>query len=493
MAGERILIVDDTAVNLKLTRILLVNEGFSVITAGSAEEALDLLPAAQPRLILADIQLPGMDGLEMTRRIKQDPRTREILVIAVTAFAMKADEQKAVEAGCDGYITKPIDTRALGAQIRRWLDHQDESAVSAHEVQTEAIPALELHSLRQRFLQEGQGQARRILASLDGVFDAAGASRVVHQWIGTAGLLGFSDLSALAREVETVLRERPLDAAQVRDSLTLLLFEFHLPPESREAPFPDALIDGLRGRCIATTGLPASQARRLAIALQRAGATSRVFAPGSLDQGKLTGCDLVAAYVPPGGIDEAWLGSARRFVPSAIFIGDREDILTLPADMRAQSAGLLMDSWQPDEALLRLSLAVSGLSVQGLPPPAEAHHRLCVVVADPDPVTIGSLATMLPSFDMQAVPAATGSALLDSIQRHEPDAAVVNVSLPEIANGALLAALRREGSTVPVLLTASPGQENELARAFKSGAGDYALTPCNPLELVARLQRLLCV
>src|SRR6266498_598398 len=121
MAGERILIVDDTPVNLKLTRILLVNEGYTVNTAGSAEEALEVLHSYQPRLILADIQLPGMDGLEMTRRIKQDPRTHDIIVIALTAFAMMGDESKAQEAGCEGYITKPIDTRTLGSRIRELL------------------------------------------------------------------------------------------------------------------------------------------------------------------------------------------------------------------------------------------------------------------------------------------------------------------------------------------------------------------------------------
>src|SRR6266550_8196524 len=118
MAGEPILIVDDTPVNLKLTRILLMNEGYKVITAGSAEEALDLLCNHHPQLILADIQLPGIDGLEMTRRIKQNPATRDIKVVALTAFAMKGDEQKAMDAGCDGYITKPIDTRSLGRRIR---------------------------------------------------------------------------------------------------------------------------------------------------------------------------------------------------------------------------------------------------------------------------------------------------------------------------------------------------------------------------------------
>src|SRR5579872_4127285 len=111
MAGEPILIVDDTPVNLKLTRILLVNEGYKVLTAASAEEAIEILRSFHPYLVLADIQLPGMDGLELTRLIKQDDQTRDIMVVALTAFAMKGDERRALDAGCDGYITKPIDTR----------------------------------------------------------------------------------------------------------------------------------------------------------------------------------------------------------------------------------------------------------------------------------------------------------------------------------------------------------------------------------------------
>ena len=122
MDGEPILIVDDTPVNLKLTRMLLVNEGYSVATASSAEEALELLRSYRPRLILADIQLPGMDGLEMTRRIKRDAATQGIAVVALTAFAMKGDEQKAMDAGCDGYITKPIDTRTFANSVRQYLE-----------------------------------------------------------------------------------------------------------------------------------------------------------------------------------------------------------------------------------------------------------------------------------------------------------------------------------------------------------------------------------
>ena len=124
MAGEAILIVDDNAVNLKLLRITLAVAGYNVQTAIDAEQALSVLASFRPRLILMDIQLPGMDGLELTRRLKADPATRDAIVLAVTAYAMKGDEQRALEAGCDGYVTKPIDTRTLAGTIARSLEQK---------------------------------------------------------------------------------------------------------------------------------------------------------------------------------------------------------------------------------------------------------------------------------------------------------------------------------------------------------------------------------
>src|SRR5437016_2004131 len=171
MAGEPILIVDDTPVNLKLTRILLLNEGYKVLTAASAEEALELLRNYRPQLILADIQLPGIDGLEMTRRIKQNPATGDITVVALTAFAMKGDEQRAMDAGCDGYITKPIDTRTLGQRIRVLLDGRPEAHGQAGPVPEptpeEKVSRAEMNSLRRRFLDEGQELSRQLLLDLD--------------------------------------------------------------------------------------------------------------------------------------------------------------------------------------------------------------------------------------------------------------------------------------------------------------------------------------
>lgn len=122
MAGEPILIVDDNAVNLKLLRITLVVAGYDVRTAIDAEQATSVLASFRPRLILMDVQLPGIDGLELTRRLKADPATRDAVILAVSAYAMKGDAERALAAGCDGYVTKPIDTRSLASTVARYLE-----------------------------------------------------------------------------------------------------------------------------------------------------------------------------------------------------------------------------------------------------------------------------------------------------------------------------------------------------------------------------------
>ncbi|MFL5658605.1 MAG: response regulator [Ktedonobacteraceae bacterium] len=121
MGDELIMVVDDNPVNLKLARVLLMKKGYAVYTAMDADEALAVLESVHPHLILMDIQLPGMDGLTLTRRLKVNPATRDILIVALTAYAMKGDEQKAREAGCDGYIPKPIDPRTFIDTLRQYL------------------------------------------------------------------------------------------------------------------------------------------------------------------------------------------------------------------------------------------------------------------------------------------------------------------------------------------------------------------------------------
>lgn len=122
MSAGRILVVDDHPSNLKLVRVILECEGFEVQTAQTGVEAMAHLAGFRPELVLMDLQLPGMDGFELTRRIKADPATRGVVVVAATAYAMKGDRERAMEAGCDGYLAKPLDTRRLAATLAAHLE-----------------------------------------------------------------------------------------------------------------------------------------------------------------------------------------------------------------------------------------------------------------------------------------------------------------------------------------------------------------------------------
>jgi two-component system, cell cycle response regulator DivK len=125
MAGEPILVVDDNRANSDLLTFLLETAGYQVRAAADATEALKIIETFVPRVIMMDLQLPGMDGLTLTRKLKADPRTRDIIIIALTAYAMKGDDERAREAGCDGYVSKPIDTRALPLIVADVLRAQD--------------------------------------------------------------------------------------------------------------------------------------------------------------------------------------------------------------------------------------------------------------------------------------------------------------------------------------------------------------------------------
>ncbi len=119
--SKRILVVEDHEENRRIIRDLLTSGGFEMIEAPTGEDGVRLAASEHPDLILMDIQLPGLDGYEATRRIKANPALRAIPIIAVTSYALSGDEVKAREAGCDDYVTKPFSPRALLAKVREHL------------------------------------------------------------------------------------------------------------------------------------------------------------------------------------------------------------------------------------------------------------------------------------------------------------------------------------------------------------------------------------
>jgi len=121
MPADKILIIEDNLLNLELATDLLEVHGYLVFKAQNAETGLRLARAAAPDLILMDLSLPGMDGLQATKALKSDPATRHLPVIALTAHAMKGDQEVALKAQCDGYLAKPIDTRSFAETIASFI------------------------------------------------------------------------------------------------------------------------------------------------------------------------------------------------------------------------------------------------------------------------------------------------------------------------------------------------------------------------------------
>jgi two-component system, cell cycle response regulator DivK len=125
MSLTRVLVVDDNEMFIEMAKFVLSAAAYDVEAASDAAQALRQIPVFLPDLIMMDVQMPVMDGIELTRRLKADPATKHIVIVAFTAFALKGDASKLQAAGFDGYIAKPVDVMTLGAEVRFWLDGPD--------------------------------------------------------------------------------------------------------------------------------------------------------------------------------------------------------------------------------------------------------------------------------------------------------------------------------------------------------------------------------
>lgn len=121
MSSPTILIIEDNPLNVELATDLLESNGFKIRSSRTAEDGIQMARELLPDLVLMDISLPGMDGLCATKTLKADPATRNLTVIGLTAHAMKGDEGTAIDAGFDGYLTKPIDTRSFATTIKNFI------------------------------------------------------------------------------------------------------------------------------------------------------------------------------------------------------------------------------------------------------------------------------------------------------------------------------------------------------------------------------------
>ena len=518
MANETILVVDDAPVSLKLTDILLRKEGYKVLATTHAEEALAILNSQHPDLMLVDIQLPGMNGLELTRKVKLDSRTRDIVVVALTACAMKGDDDIAFKAGCDGYITKPIETLTLAKKIRGYLSRRNAPpapgelpAVGEHRGFPGgiALSPPELESVRRRFLEEGVMQCRRLLDSLELDLDVGVAIRLTHGWSEAAEALAYPVLAALATEAEKLLRTQPPDLSPIFDALSNLMVGFVEPPEATIGPIPAAVEAALRGKVVALVGMADEEAERLSGALERASARPQPFDAGAKPSADaIAACHLVVVHVRPATLGTYWLHplTVAEFKQPLVLVGTRDHLLDLDPSVLPRTTDLLVDGWQPEEALIRFGQAMSRTpraTVQppavaedpkpnfGMPMPREVNRETEVLLADDDLTVRMVTRNLMQNAGIKCRMACDGKEALQAIRDCRPTAAIVDVNMPGMDGYEVLAAVRHEMLPVRIILLTARQQEADITRGFTLGADDYVVKPFNPAELLARVKRYL--
>lgn len=525
MPGESILVVDDAPVNLKLADLVLRKEGFQVFAVPDAEEALRLLRTVCPDLILVDIQLPGMDGLELTRRIKQEPRTCDIRVVALTACAMKGDKERALEAGCDGYITKPINTQTFGRCIREFLAAKAVPpaapaplpAPTADTPETDPQPVLlptglelsgiELESLRRRFLEEGILQSRQLLLDLGSKFDIENARSLVHRWVGGAGALEYSAIAALSRGVSELLEARHPDLRRLREILTELTLAFSDPREATLDELPPSLVKKLAGKRVAMVAFASDEAERLCSTLQSLGALPRLFEADEWPESQaIRHCHAVMVHIRDEAARGPWLDEHAPFPAgrSVVFVGSRDRIMALPPVVQDRAQEFLIDGWQPEEAVMRLVFALSRSHalhavprhecVCGAPPASPrppAQRDNAVLIADDDLAVRTVMQGVFRNHQIPFQSAVSGDEAWRIIRESRPTAAVLDVNMPVMNGFEVLSAIRAAALPVRVILLTARTQEKDIVQGFHLGADDYVIKPFNPVEVVVRLKRLL--
>ncbi len=503
MAGETILIADDQPVRLRLTQAFLGNEGYKILTAQTSVEAAQALEKTSPDLIFANLELVEGSSLELVRRLRRRPEMEQVLTLAAIR---PGDDAKATEVGCNAALARPVAMATLGARIRELFDRRTAppppppapepppAPVKPSGFAQSAEATAELDLLRARFLAEGNAKLRDMIQQLSGRFDTKEASRCVHQWIGTGGLLGYAAISRLAREAEDILGEHPLDSSQLSETFDRLRAAFSSPREAAEQPLPRSIVEALAGKRIAAIEPTPYQQERLDAALDRVRATLICLgADEPPESERAAAADMLIVNVSEVTKASPWLdpsGPLHGQRPM-VFMGMRDDLAALPQEIQAVAREFLMDGWLPDEALVRLSLAAAHRPDSKRKPALSMAVHSQVVIADDDPAVLALVRTALENFGMECHSATNGAEAIAAIRTLHPHAAVLDVNMPSLDGYEVLAAVRHQGLPVRVLLLTARQQESDVIRGFALGADDYVVKPFSPMELVARLKRLL--
>ncbi len=449
MAGIQILVVEDNDMQSKLVSFLLEEAGHIVQIAGSAQEALERLRSFSPDLILMDLQLPGMDGLELTRVLRLDPVQATTPIIALTAYTDPSDLERAREAGCNGKISKPIDTAAFARQVGHYMslttDVHADAPCDSHDL---------LAEIRNNFLAEGLEQCSRILMDLKSGPGCAieMMQRVLHLWAGLAATLGFPEISDQALKIEPLLTSTSPAYSEIERAIEIARRRFTNAARNRPK-LPLELVTGLMGVRIGLVNFSEEEAKRLRTAAHRDNVQVVIeqLKSESMEEQTAYGALVINECAISAQAD---LHPPKLSIP-AVFIRSRSSLRSL-SKLPAHAYDFLIAPWDAEEVLIRVYRLIANTApsqpAAGSPDTKNGRPRVLIVDDDPDLVAIVS--ATLRQFEMDCDIATNGERALDAVHRFPPDAIILDVNMFDLDGFEVLKRLRRNLITkeIPVLL-----------------------------------------
>jgi DNA-binding response OmpR family regulator len=482
-----VLIIEDNEAQSKLMVSLLKAARYVAQTAAAAEEALELLQWFRPQLILVDLQIPGMDGLEFVKRLRLDPAQRKTVIVALTAFTHYSDLQRTREAGCDGHIPKPLDPAMFLPVIREFSRGLRSTGSSDNQNS--------LVERRSSFLAEGRDQAEAILRDLASGKPCAREviHRVINRWAEVGGSLAFPEIAAHARAVEELLGRAEFPESSLQRAIEIACHRFEMAAQSQPV-LPSPLNAGLTGVRIGLVGLTEEEIDRIQRAAEHSHVPlafhqiegdwmSRQTEYDALIVNHLAGPDLA---VPP-----------EKLTVPAVLISSRDSLQSL-LRLSSRSFDFLIAPCDPAEVLMRLVRLLSNAAPVPLPAALDdtsenRKRQSRVLVADDDPDVIALVTAVFRQSDIECDVALNGSQALAALRERIPDAIVLDVEMPDLDGFEVLKRVRRNFVTreLPVLMLTARGQRTDVARGANDGADAYMVKPFQASELVQRVAQLI--
>jgi two-component system, cell cycle response regulator DivK len=488
--NKSILIVEDDPMSLQLVRVLLADEGYDLQAAVNADEALNVLATFRPGLILTDIQLPGKSGLDLTRELRAKPEMNGASIVALTAYGGTDDEQNCLNAGCDGYILKPIDTSTFPATVRSYIDKK---SLAVPKVQGDIRDLL--RGMRNTFITESLAELTELLSG-EVQADKNRLHRALHRWAGIAGTLGMPSVTDQARKTEEFVGSAgELDVSAVKEGLEELqrLITTTAAAPAFELTLPREIVKTLSGKRIALAGFSEPEARRIAQVLDRVESFTLVIEapPAGLSTAMVERFDIVILNLGDAGGATCQKNTSPGLNKPVLLVGSRDRISDSVVSIETSARDFLTTPWDSEELLVRCCKLLSPDLIHTSPPERQGPAQ--VVIADDDPAIGALLTATLRRTGAECRLARSGAETLALVRKLVPDALILDVNMPGMDGFEVLTNLRADNLTarLPVVLLTARQQEADVLKGFSCGASDYITKPFNPMEVTARIARYL--